>query len=66
MVSGTDPGIRVGSTTSEGFAAEAATSGGTTVVCLAQTQRMAIAITGRTESTSSISETDGAVPRELE
>lgn len=36
------------------------------VVCAAQTHRMAIAITGRIDSTPSISETDGALPGELE
>ncbi len=65
MVSGTDSGSRVGTTTSEGSAVEADTSGGTTV-CVAQTQRMAVAITDRTENTLSISETNGAVPGELE
>ncbi len=59
-------GSRVGATTLGGSAAEVATSGGTKVVCVAQTHRMAASITGRTESTLSISETDGAVPGELE
>lgn len=56
----------MGATVSGGSAVEAATSGGTTVMRVAQTHRMAVAITGRIESTMSISETDCAVLRELE
>ncbi len=56
----------MGATASGCSAVEAATSGGTTVLLVAQTHRMAVAITGRTESTMTISETDCAVLRELE
>lgn len=52
-----------GNRADSGSAAEAATSGGTTAVCMAQTHRMAIAITGKP---ASISKTDCAVPSELE
>ncbi len=52
--SGADSRTRAGATASGDYAAEAGTSGETVAVCAAQTHRMAVAITGRTESTRAI------------